>query len=686
MVSIKILESIGITELSLDSYVMFNKIEIFDENVIILDETLYDDLLLKSIDEEEVFKKIVEQIKNDNLYNLYMFFYCILFANLDDALKYAVKIKDIYLEANNLYKIITNKNIDDDDFLSDLPELVGIRTNLLECINNKRYRLCDNVFDVLFYYDDSLYLRVLKKLCSKKEDNLEYIVSPTVYRDPIVLDNYYGFERKLWFYIKSGLIKEAFEYNKELKKLYSDQNTFIFDLFHVFLIRIKLLMKNKRMISSRKELGVLGDTYSVIFALLNANDFYRVREVIKHEVKENEMRIAYIILNSLSDIMKIYLDKNKYYIENEIEINTYGTNKPEEVIGKYELSSISYDMLYEFEKLNDVETTEQGDLNYYEIYQMLLMENDYRGALSAIKKFEYNMNKLGVKVNYDYIEKDLNLRIANSLGINGNLYEDFVSLGNNAFNQKKYQESITYFEEALNYSVFINPVILTMIGRCYYYSGDINNSIIYYRDAFQIFMYPSDMLDFIDVLYQLEDFGTLLKVSEKYEEYYPLENARLHYIKSIAFLHLKKYDAALKEITYTEDITKEIYEVDYEYKCEKDIIIKCKNGKEVRIYSIDDYIDFNFTLEERQIRNRINNLKSISKDFVALLLEDVKNNDNYEDVIKYLKIIIKVLISDNNLNDAKIVYNYTIEYINNLKVLNNKKDEFTLSLKNYRNL
>ena len=55
------------------------------------------------------------------------------------------------------------------------------------------------------------------------------------------------------------------------------------------------------MIATRKDLGVFGDTYSVIFALLNACDFYRVREVIKNEYRDNEDRIEYLILYALSN-------------------------------------------------------------------------------------------------------------------------------------------------------------------------------------------------------------------------------------------------------------------------------------------------------------------------------------------------------------------------------------------------
>lgn len=686
MISIKDLESIGISKESLMTYYKFHKIDIDSEFITILDDSLYSDFLFKSINNQDVFLSIVMQIDNYELLNLYMTYYSILFTDLNDALKYITKITNLDNNTLILYNVLIGKK---EDYFNDIENYEGLN-NVIKIINDNfksgRFKLCTDLFDIILYYDDSLFIRVLKELCNKKDDNISYIVSPRVYRNPLILYNYRKFERSLLFYIQTGLLDRALEINKELRNIYIEQNTLIFDIIHVFLIRINSLIKNKRMISSRKELGVFGDTYSVIFALLNANDFYRVREVINSEYKNDEVRMDFLILHSLSEMMKIYLDKNSQLINKEISLNTFGTNTVEDVIGKYELSSISFEMLKDFEDISDQENYYAGDLNYFEEYEMLLVIGDYEGALTAIKRFEFKMHSLGVKVNFDYIEKDLEIRILNSKGISAEEYERLIHLGNKAYLDSDYRSAIKYFDDALNYAKKINPVILAKIGDSYYRDGDIDIALMHFRDAYNEFMYPNDLLTFIELLYQVEDFQTLLKVADKYEEYYNGENPKIHYYKSIAYLHLNLYEIALEEIEMTELIIQEMYGITYEFKYEKDIINNLNNGKKVSFYNMDNYIDFNLSYEEKEMREKIKTLSDISSNTVELVLEDAKGRNEPKEVIHYLSMLIKVLISDNKISDAKKVYDFSIKYIDDANITDEKKNEFTLSLKNYRNL
>ena len=685
MIDINLLKSIGIKITSLDTYKKLGNIDYSGDFVIINDDRLYEEFLLKAIDNKDVFMKIIESITDPELKNLYMSYYCILFSNCDDALRYVSLVKEYNEETEFLFNLLTRKQIDYFKYFENYDYLIGIVRIISKHLNNGRYSLCPLFFDVIINYNDSLFLRVLRSLCSKLNDNIEYIVSPVIYRDQVVLSNYQNMERKLLFLIETGVIDEALEYNKALRSIYVLENTLIFDIIHVFLVRIKNLFRDKRMTSTRKELGVYGDTYSVIFALLNACDFYRVREVIKNECRDNENRMDYLILDVLADYLKIYLDRNNELIKNEIRLNTFGINKIEDVVGKYELSVISLDMIKDFEDLEN-EKEEDSDLNYFEVYQMLLVSGDYHGALSAIRKFQYNMNRLGVNVNFDYIEEDLKLRIANSNGVYGENYNKLINLGNKAYSNKKYDIALDYLEKALEYSSVVNPVILAKIGKCYYYLGNPKLALMNLRDAYQSFMYPDDMLFYIDLLYEEDDYATLIHVSEKYEEYYHGENPKIHYLKSIAYLNIKKYDRALEELEYTELIIQEMYDITYEFKYEKGIIDKLRNNKKIDLYNLEDYIDFNLSYEEKEIREKIDMLESISTSSIDLILEDAKTMDDSEKVIKYLSSLIKVLICKNDIDSAKKVYDFTIDYIKNADVSSKRKNELTLSLKNYRNL
>lgn len=686
MIDINLLKVLGIKRTSLDTYAKFGSIEYIDDKIIVKDARLYNEFLLKAIDNKEAFYNIVSSIEDEKLYNLYMSYYYILFGTLDEALKYIVLVNDYCEDANILFDLLTKNNVDYSKYMKEYDSLQGVVRIICNHLNSRRYSLCPLLFDVIRTYDDRLIIYVLRNLCSKLEDNVSYIVSPLVYRDPVILFNYRNMERKLLFLIETGLVEDALEYNKALRSIYIEQNTLIFDIIHVFLIRLKNVYKDKRMIATRKDLGVFGDTYSVIFALLNACDFYRVREVIKNEYRDNEDRIEYLILDALSNYLKIYLDRNTELIKQEIELNTFGDNSIEEVVGKYELSTISLNTLKEFEELENNIKAEDGDLNYFEVYQMLNVSGDYKGALSAIRKFQYNMKRLNINVNFDYIEKDLEIRLINDTGVHSDKYNKCVDLGNKAYLNEEYDKALKYLEDALNNALKVNPVILAKIAKCYYYTGDISLALMNFRDAYQSFMYPEDILFYIDLLYEVQDYATLIHVIEKYEEYYVGENPKIHYIKSIAYLNFGKYDKALEEIEYTELIIQEMYTISYEFKYEKSIIEKLRNNKKIEVYSLSDYIDFNLSYEEKEIRERIDMLDGITSNSVDLILEDAKNINDSEEVIKYLSSLIKVLLSKSDIKSAKKVYDFTINYINSINVTSEKKNELTLSLKNYRNL
>ena len=64
MIDINLLKVLGIKRTSLDTYAKFGSIEYIDDKIIVKDARLYNEYLLKAIDNKEAFYNIISSIED----------------------------------------------------------------------------------------------------------------------------------------------------------------------------------------------------------------------------------------------------------------------------------------------------------------------------------------------------------------------------------------------------------------------------------------------------------------------------------------------------------------------------------------------------------------------------------------------------------------------------------------------
>ena len=686
MIKISDLIKIGFSDLMINLKVASGDIKIIDDSIEVLNASYYDEIFFRCINDKDTFKLLIDCIDDIEYKKYYLGIYELCYGDF----RYGVKlINSCDVDSEELVyirKILSGEIVENvypryNDQLGNFVELLD------KYINTGNYPLCDNVFELIMTYDNNFYLSALRMILNNFNDYMIYIVDPSVYRNKCVLDNYRALERKLLFKIEIGLYEDVYKLLDLLKDLYQDQVTLSFDVISMFLNKIRMLANNRRMLSYTNEMGVMGDVDSVLVALLSENDFYRSIEVVETKLYREPNNIKYIIYNKLTDIMRYYLYRNNEFVNAEMECRTVSDITIEEIVAPYPLSSIKGDIMSNVEDTN--EEYIDDNINYYEVYRYALGSKDYKGALDAIRKFQLKLKRLGSTAKFDYIEKDMMIRIQNSTNHLEFIkkYEHFLGLANKERKEGNFEDAIVNYYNAFKYCIKRNPVVLCKVAECYVGLNDLDSAIKMYDVALEDFMYPEDILKFMDVLLKNEEYERVIEVAQVYEDYYPLDNPKVHYMLSISYLHLGLYPHAIGEIWNVENINDELYGVKYELKYEADIIERLKSGEEVVPYNMSTFIDFEMNDYDKRIKKRYAKYESVVTDPLNSIFSTIgTDEDTFENKMKYLFSLLKIFVIDNNEVNAKRIYTFIGDFIEKGNISLEDKNKFTLSLKNYRNL
>ena len=686
MVSISDLESIGISNLILQLKSSTGDISVIDDGVIVINTSYYDEIFYKCLNNKDIFFKIANSIEDEAIKTYYIGLYELIFNDFNKGKRIinSINLDDVHFMVIKAILNGDSVSASYDRFGDVLSPFIKM---LDKNINDGNYLLCINIIDLIKKYDDSFYLNVLKSVLSRSNDNLRYIARRDIYKNDVILDNYHKFERKLIFYLEIGMLDEVYKINEFMKDIYADQSPLVFEVVTLMISKIRHISSNRRVLSSRNEMGVVGDLDSVLIALMGQNDLYRVIEIVNKKYYQNINDVRLIIYKKLIDIMSFYLNRNKEFIDCEMDLNTVSDNSADYILGRYNLSSINSDILKNIEETN--EEYIDDSINYYEVYTSCLLDKDYKGALNAIRKFTLKLKRLGSSVKFDYIEKDLIIRIENQTDEDSNIkhYDENIECAEYHRNIGDYKNAISYYYEAFKYVIRRNPVDLCKIARCYVGLNDLDSAIKMYEIAINEFMYPDEILEFLDVLLKNKNYEKVIKYSDEYEKYYPLDNPRLHYMLAICYVNTLDFSNAIKELWTTENINNELFGVEYELSYEMDIISRLESGEVVEPFTMDTFIDFELSDFDKTVKSRLNKFNEVVSDPLGSILSTIGSDDgSFDNKMSYLFSLLKIYIIDKDEESYKKIYAFIGDYIEKVDEPLEDKKRFTLSLKNYRNL
>ena len=523
-----------------------------------------------------------------------------------------------------------------------------------------------------------------------KYDPLKYILEEGVYPSDVTNEGLKKIERNMLINYLIGDDREGNEDMMKLSKIYVYQNPSEFVTYKAYLAAILELEKNHTSINVRKDANAAGDPIGVLCALIKCKDYYRAHSILKEYYLDNikdEFSVAWEIYRIYDEHLMTLLKRNTENVYKQMELNANGLNTIKEIVGKYDLSHISSELIDAMSKKNDYSIDE--DKNYYEEYLKHKDKGSYEEARLDIIKHQRKLGEMGIFVDYDYLIKETDILLYISIYDSDEQKEEhnnYLKLANDYKLRKDYINAIKYYKESLKYESKETPLTLSKIAECYMELKDYTNAVFYYKRESNDFLYPIDYLHYIESLYYLGRYDEIFPLADGYEYYYPTESAFIHYILSICYLERNNYKLALDHIDTCEIISMEYYDLALNFNYERDIIKDLERGKDVPSYTLDDFYSHCFN---ETTLNKINQLE-IDKypEDGSLLINIIHkiSDDRVEEQINFMLKVSKVLKEMNRRKDAKDLLKYIEDVIKTTELSATDNEHFTVVLKNYRNL
>ena len=528
------------------------------------------------------------------------------------------------------------------------------------------------------FYAKQLFIGLEEKYSHK--DEIEYILDEDKYESDVVIENLKLQELSLLSNIELENYKSAYKIIMSLKGIYdAHQESLPFSVIGEFLMEIRRLSTNHRRVSHHTDYNMTGDFDSVVYGLLKEIDYYRLKQFLDDENKADKKSIKYEIYNILLDRV-LFLNKcNLDYIQDSMKIDVQSKSLTD-VMENPHLPYMTGEFINEI--LHPVKE-ETNDKNYYKVYEELYVARDFEGAREALIKFDKNLKRMNVYKDINYELNELNIWIENlkdldeeSKKIMIETYDEILSLINN----KKYEDAINLSLYLYSIGKLRNPKLTSLIGTCYFELNDYPMAIEYYTAPKSDYISPEDIYNLIYSYFKLGDYQNALYYIPNYEHYYPDENVKLHYIESICHVKLKEYDEAVDSLESCEAMNVVHYNMPIEYNKEKEIINKIKNGKNIKCYSIDDFVDYELTDEETKLRDEIS---EGSINVPTLIRKGTIKKTNIKDRIEYLFSCAKVYMQMDKAEEGNEICKFINSLITDPRLEKKEKETFTLRLKNY---
>ena len=540
---------------------------------------------------------------------------------------------------------------------------------------------------LLIYFNqevESFYGRIL--FCGleekyAKDDQIEYIIDESKYDSDVVVENMKLQELSLLSAIELENDKSAYKLLMSIKNIYDkNQESLPFSVIAEFLMEIRRLSTNHRRVSHHTDFTMTGDFDSVVYGLLKEIDYYRLEQFLKDETYKNTKSIKIEIYNLLLDRI-IYLNKlNVKYIQDSMLIDVQSKSLTE-VMENPHMPYMTGEFINSL--LNPVKEEDDDNTNYYQVYEALYKAKDFEGAKEALLKFDTNLKRMNVYKNIDYELNELDIWIENTKDLDEeektNLfetYDDCMELIEN----KKYEEAVNLLHYFSSLCKKTNPKVSSLIGMCYFEQKNYVLAIEYYTRAKDGYISPEDIYNLIYSYFKLGDYEKVLYYIPKYEHYYPDENVKLYYIKSICHVKLKEFSEAIDSLESCEAMNVIYYNMPIEYTREKEIIDKIQNGKNIECYTEDDFVDYELTAEETKLRDEISNG---DVNVPTLIRKGTLKKTNIKDKIEYLFSCAKVYMQMDKEEEGNEICKFINSLISDPRLENKEKETFTLRLKNY---
>ncbi len=522
----------------------------------------------------------------------------------------------------------------------------------------------------------------------KEKDNLKYIIDESYYTNEVVINGFKKMERNMLIDFLCGDEVEGTEKITQLAKLYIHQHPIPFNAFRSYLAAIADLRTNHVKTITRKD-GAIGSPLAVICTLVKCGDYYRAHEVLNEcYLKHNkeEYSVIWEILKYmdvlLMDTLKLNVDK----VYERIRLNSNGLNTVKEIIDKKEVSSLDDETIRNMFKKEDYSI--DHNINYFNEYTTHKEERNYEEARKDIVKHQRLMGERGIFCDYDYLIKETDILSYNQtysteeeLNKKDELLKDAYTL----MEEKRYEEAINKLYESFKYEKKHNPYTYSKIAECYMELQNYEKAAHIYKVESLDYLYPIDYLHYIECLYRIEKYEDIFKLAEGYDYYYPQESSFVYYILSICYAIQGNYKLALDNIDTCEIISMEYYDIALNFNYERSIIKELDRGKNVPIYTLDDYYDHCFSEKTLQ-RIKELDIESLPEDGSLLMKIIDDNNERIEDKLDFLLKLSKVLKEMERNKDALDVLKYIEEIIKTSSLSPTDNEHFTVVLRNYRKL
>ena len=527
------------------------------------------------------------------------------------------------------------------------------------------------------------------------KDDIKYIIHEDEKYNELIMNTYKEKEKDLLIEFYMNNMGKAQEKIVELFFLYLDEYKVYFKVYQEYVDKIDKLKIHHTQINKRYRNILQGDYYSCLIHLLEKDDYYRAHSLFKeYYLDEEEYEFSTIgEITRLLDIKLMdYLERNNSYVQKQIEINSNGIYGADDIVGKYDLSSISQEQLEGF----DIKSSElKEDVNYYSLFVKKRKEKQFKEAKEALAKYKYIKDKKGELFGLDHLFTEISIMEENENNCSKEdleIRDKLVEEGNALIDQLKYKEAIEKYKESFRYEKHNSPSTLSSIAECYLRLGEYKEAYIAYKLQESDFLYPDDNKHMVECLYRMN-------IGEKMEYYinqYELSKtsleesdhqtlAYLNYILSIMHVRNGMYSKALDDISICEIESQEGLDLGLNYCYERNIISKLMHGKEVMPYFLEDY--YKHTFSEKMLECiRDLDIENKPKGEVVEDIKEFQYGNNINDMIEYLLTMYKVLKEMDRRDEARELSKYLDQELDSPELSDNQRNNFTQVLKNYRQL
>lgn len=681
---VALLNKFGINNNLIKFYQSQGKININDDLVEIVDNSVILNILMSNLNDdnlEEFIISIVDEVTRDYCYLIYYLYT----ENLKQAKVYLEKIdvtslNSPYKEVYELYNFILNDEGNDFKIIYEDNKFLKHHIALIKkYIKLKQYKIAEDILDKVLEKENNIELKILKNVLAVLPSKTIYIVDDTDIIDPITLEGLRKIERSLLINLE---LEDYESFSIDMMNLkYIYQGTNVLSIIDLFLINYRKLLTNYKTVGKTNLMGAFGQLDEIVLGLLKSNDYYRIWDLVIEYYDNSEYSIKLEIYKILIDRIISYNKRNMGFIKKEIDLSTSLDNTLG-IISKHNLTSISIEDIYQEEE-------EEIDLkfNYYKLYEDYLKDKKYKEAKNALNNFKKKMKMINVFVDVEYLIKELDVLIENDndLDVNKNNANIYFNKAMLDFNNQKYESAIFYFREYNKYVKVENPRILVMIAKCYMKLDSYDRALSYFIEAENKFVYPIDYISIIECLIKLEMFDKVIDYVPKYDYYYPDENPYLYYLLSIAYVNLKEYDLAIDALNTVESINVVHFNVDVPCDIEKDIINKLRNGINVDMYRMTDFINYDLSDDEKKIRKEIEILeKQCNGDLLKKITSDFNDDEYVKDKIDYLFTVLKIFNLNDRTEEVLTLIKFIEDLICSLEIPKNDLNEFNKVLGIYK--